>query len=44
MDFDLLVKPEDIRPWRRQEFNDDFMYAGRQLTPDRSTNWRRWRG
>jgi hypothetical protein len=44
MDFDLLVKPEDIRPWRRQEFNDDFLYAGRQLTPNSGTSWRKWRG
>lgn len=45
MDRNLEVLPQYIRAWRRPEFTgDDALYAGRQLSPDRNTNWRRWRG
>jgi hypothetical protein len=39
MDWDLLVKTENIRPWRKEQFDDDFLHAGSQLKPTR-TNWR----
>jgi hypothetical protein len=39
MDWDLLVKTENIRPWRKEQFDDDWMFAGSQLKPTR-TNWR----
>jgi hypothetical protein len=39
MDPDLQVEARDIQPWRKQQYDNDWMYAGQQLTPKR-TNWR----
>jgi hypothetical protein len=42
MNFDLLVKPEQLQTWRPERFNDEWMFAGKQLEPVRKdwTNWR----
>jgi hypothetical protein len=39
MDQDLQVEARFIQPWRKERFDDEWMFAGNQLKPTR-TNWR----